>query len=260
MPQMRGLNLIQSALESDAASQSLKYGTEEPSCRSARFCVSLPQTPQHQKFCYGRGLTEKQTGFGTCRVADRDADREAGREAEACRNFKQDLEDRHPALEMPLAIPHGPKPSSLDRLRLNKTTLHTIFREIDSKATGFVTRRALIVALQRKLQLTAAGTAEREATNWLMDVMDEVDSDKSGSLSWHSFLVFFRRAGILLEYERDASHLDQLNQELDARQHELKTSAMAEACPSDLASDIRTMVGKADEARFKKNRRAGSPA
>jgi len=202
---------------------------------SARFCVRLPRSPQHRKYCNSARSTEAASSSSGAAL-------EGG---------------ARPS-------PRLQRPSCLKRLGFNKHTLHILFRDIDKKGSGFITHRGLIFALHVRLQEAMGPQAQiGEAIAWLGMVAKEVDVDGSkGLMSWKAFLDFFRRAHLFVESHQDVddNKLD-VFKVLEADQAQMKNISMAELGDEHLAmqSEIKTTVGFDGASRFGKNRRAGTP-
>jgi len=251
LPQIRALNIVQSALQNDAVSQSLKYDAAPPNGGSARFCVDLPRSPQHLKYCH----------------SSRSAPCES---SPSCSKSTAE----HPGLPaaaqpLPLLSTKATKPRCIDELATSKSKLRALFTEIDKRGTGFVTHRGTMFTLHQRFQeLLSDSEQVREATNWLREVAKEVDADNSGCMDWKTFLEFCRRGGILLEYQwqKDiesavvGANGAMMGQLMD-HQAELKNINSADVTDAHLKmqSEIRTRIGAESEARFNKNRRAASP-
>lgn len=115
-------------------------------------------------------------------------------------------------------------------------TLRNFFRTLDSDGSGSISKREMIVALranknlqslflnhkqapqtqiatQRQMEDQSVEGRRQELQN-ILKILREVDSDGSGSLEWDEILEFFRRAGLLLEYQAEA-HKDLNNPALD---------------------------------------------
>lgn len=200
-PEIKGVNLVRDALVQDSANQRKKYGGEEPSPRAARFHVALPTVPQHNKY----SQQAKHEVFGSVGPG-------------MCGSRRRMLSVARVEVES-LAIPSNCR---FDMQRLSKW-----FREIDAKKSGRITQRELIVSLRRHQGIQAlfcmshgleyrgevqAGTAAEIATRERRDeilrikeILREVDADNSGTMEWEEFVDFFRRAGLLLEYEENSA-------------------------------------------------------
>jgi len=150
------------------------------------------------------------------------------------------------------APPQAPLPTSAAsrsryRERFNITSLKKWFKEIDAKQIGQITHKQLIVEVMRKLHHATYGgehlddaasavhvrEVEVDATkadlHHLKKVMDTIDGN--AILEWPEFLEFFRRSGLLVEYEKEAEggrvddHLE--HQESIRRESLLKREAMS---------------------------------
>lgn len=232
IPEIRGVHLVRLALAGDAQSQVLKYGPQEPSCRSARFCVNLPRSPQHQKFSNSLNRGHSQVAsLPPC------GQEQTGEQSE----------------ESPSHKTAG--------LKFNKMSLQQLFREIDRSGSGVVSCRALIVVLQKKLQDYHQQNPHpsHEVTSWWKDIMRDIDTQNSGNLSWSSFLEFFRMAGLMIEYRNESEPRSLLMAGLGAKQEEMRKIVMTDVFDEQLTSEIRTKMGAAPEGRMKTNRRMGSP-
>jgi Ca2+-binding EF-hand superfamily protein len=114
------------------------------------------------------------------------------------------------------------RPFTTGGIRFNMHRLSKWFRDIDVKKTGRITQRELIVALRRHQGIQAmfcmmhgleyaevqagstgeaATQARRDEVHRIKAILREVDEDGSGTMEWTEFVEFFRRAGLLLEYE-----------------------------------------------------------
>lgn len=212
-PGIRGLGLVQGSLERDALKQSHKYGGAEPSKGAARFHVRLPQGPQHSKYS-----TRASTApFGASRVLDATPNG---------MNLTGASLDSSTA-DLP------PSPSGKQSTRFDKKRLKGWFKEIDQKGTGSISQRELIVALRSMKGLMAMfcmvsgieyvdpdGSAmdgrsidhdlmlqaKKEEVRTIKEILTEIDTDGSGSMEWDEFVEFFRRAGLLLEYQTQESY------------------------------------------------------
>lgn len=197
-PKMRGPDLVRTALQRDAEDQSRKYGTGEPSPRSARFNVSLPVCPQHGRYSWW----PRPGGPGDHGVETKES--------------KPPLPsapwpEEPPAPSPPSASPRAPLPvvpaavlqQSPNRTRfgIDKRKLLLWFQELDKGDTGFVTRRALAVSLQRHPDCSnlfrLGGRHSAEAGASIKGMLSTV----GGNMNFDEFVQFFYRAGLLVEYE-----------------------------------------------------------
>lgn len=104
--------------------------------------------------------------------------------------------------------------------KFNMKTLQAWFRDIDRDGSGVITQRELVVALTRRKDLllmlthisdteraehldlkSTDGEARAQAVKHMKIILEEVDTDGSGSMEWPEFVDFFRRANLLLEYK-----------------------------------------------------------
>lgn len=184
LPQINALDVVQSALLKDSMNQSLKYDAgkmiaDKPSSGSARFCVDMPRSPQHMKYC--------NNGGGSSEPSPRLPKSPA----------EQSLE-----LPSPARASMKARPDCLESLGTSKSKLRALFAEIDKKSTGSITHKALMFTLhERLLNLVTESELVREATSWLRDIAKEVDVDNSGCMDWKTFLDFCRRAGLIVEFQ-----------------------------------------------------------
>lgn len=208
-PKLQGVALVHAALECDRTKQQEKYGGAEPSSRAARFHVTLPQTPQHSKYCE----------FG--RHALQDSVLTSGRSppATAGEGGGEHMGDT-PRTTASLNAQENRPLSSGGTIRFNMNRLSKWFRDIDVNQTGSITQRELIVALRRHRGLQAmfcmmhgleygdahtgsgeaATKARRDEVHRIKAIFREIDDDGSGIMEEAEFVEFFRRAGLLLEY------------------------------------------------------------
>jgi Ca2+-binding EF-hand superfamily protein len=252
MPSMTALDQVRLALEKDERSQSEKYGSTEPTCLSARFHVTLPQSPQHSKFCY-RPSSEKR------RANSANAKGDDGQE--------QNTETAEPVSQDQVTVPIGGK----GRERYDKRTLLQWFRDMDQSDSGFVTTRAIIVFLrQRRVQAMRqkhdfseeALLAQRNEVHRIHEMIKGVDKDGKGSVNWDDFTDIFRRAGILLEYDADRTNFDAvtsngtiLQSELRREQKEHRNDLEHQEGISDtLAHELRKSLGPGKEHRYRLRR------
>jgi len=188
MPEMNGLSVVQRALEEDAARQNKKYNCHAPNPASARFTVDLPQSPQNTKY--------SSSG-----------------------KFSMSM----PSTPNPLDDPEEGWMRTLSSCRFDKRTLGQLFKRIDRDGSGQISQRELICALRNHPDITALFVnrspmgqgghlsttvvrhrdqkAQREEIRRIKEVFSEVDTDGSGSMEWGEFVDFFRRSGLLLEYQ-----------------------------------------------------------
>lgn len=202
-PRIPRIEAVRRALENDAVSQCKKYGSGAPSGGSARFHTELPSCPQHSKFSWRSDLNSSCMSLNSAWTQDSTA-------------------SMH----------------SFSGLGFNKRTLEKWFRDINRDGTGVITQRELIIALHHRpdllnmfcrihgVEATPSPGAEppsrREEIIRIKEILKQVDQDGSGAMEWDDFVDFFRRAGMLLEYQTKP-HLNRttLCQELEeARQRE----------------------------------------
>lgn len=113
-------------------------------------------------------------------------------------------------------------------MRFDKQRLKGWFKEIDQKNTGGISQREFIVAMRSMKGLQAmfcmvngieyvdTGTgsamgeaavqAKREEVRRIKEILTEIDTDGSGTMEWEEFVEFFRKAGLLLEYQTQESY------------------------------------------------------
>lgn len=235
-PQMKVLNVVRESLENDAANQTRKYGGTDPSGGAARFNVSLPKSPQHDKYSW------RPRSVGTPSSTD------SGQDASVSSNSNNTLFNAG--------------------LRFNMHTLQKWFQSIDRDGSGVVTQRELIVAMRNQPGLlamfcriqgiessvnsTATTHAEhvqekRQEIYRIKEILSEVDSDGSGCMEWNEFVDFFRRAGLLLEYkERREFNRTSLCRQLE-EQHAAEESARALAAEAAKNQEEKLSVKDVDE-------------
>jgi len=192
---MSSIAAVQSALQQDEALQQHKYNGAEPSVRTARFHVDLPHGPQHLKFSYRGAFVPDGAEFSD-----------------------QDHEDDTDEHDCGITV---------NSFRFNIQTLRAWFKDIDVRATGSITQRELIIALRQHKGMQAlfctvqgidyanaddvvAGTeaatiARRQEILRIKRILDDIDTDGSGTMEWEEFVEFFRRAGLFLEYKTRTS-------------------------------------------------------
>lgn len=125
--------------------------------------------------------------------------------------------------------------------RFNMQTVQRWFKEIDTRHCGSITQRELIIALRQRKDLQAvlcvvnsvnggkpddsspedaspdctagkpqlsaeakAIKARREEVRRIKKIWDDVNSNDGDSIDWIEFVDFFRRAGLLLEYQTNS--------------------------------------------------------
>jgi len=232
LPEIKGVDCIQKALEDDARKQTMKYGSLEASSGMARFTVALPASPQHKKFC------------------------------------RQAPPEKAPSTEEDSSATPRAYPSMKGRadrktlndgtVRFNKQTLTQLFRQIDRAGSGFVSRRQTWIVLQEYNYLQ-----NEQETSRIKAIMLERDTDGSASMNWNQFLDFFSRAGLLLRYDQEeeveaALERTEFWSDLNVLQLQLKHDSTVDQPPESIATEIRSRIGVTEEARFRKNRRAVS--
>eukprot|EP00928_Gymnodinium_smaydae_P021864 TRINITY_DN18563_c0_g1_i1.p2 TRINITY_DN18563_c0_g1~~TRINITY_DN18563_c0_g1_i1.p2 ORF type:complete len:292 (+),score=74.58 TRINITY_DN18563_c0_g1_i1:267-1142(+) len=229
-PKMASLNEASQALDRDALEQTRKYGGAEPRGVTGRFHVTLPNGPQHNKYSRSRGCS-----WGSDYEDEEDRD-----------HFN------HASAQREVAQSGGGAVSC----KFNMLTLERWFNEIDADSSGTVSRRELMVTLlknpdlDRMLQsmlapqpppppLGGEGNEEDEARRIEEDarrvevlreeshrlrknfqrVLDEIDTDGTGTMDWKEFIEFFRKSGMLLEYKtRNTWNKTQLCETFEAAQ------------------------------------------
>lgn len=212
-PRIRGLGLVQDSLERDALQQREKYGGAEPSKGAARFHVRLPQGPQHVKY----SLRASTAPSGASRIR-----------GASCNGITRAGSKLAPFENVAGPLPPLPAKDTFGSMRFDKQRLKGWFREIDQKKTGSISQRELIIALRSMKGLQAmfcmvngieyvdsgAGSAmgeaavqaKREEVRRIKEILTEIDTDGSGTMEWEEFVEFFRKAGLLLEYQTQESY------------------------------------------------------
>lgn len=195
-PGLKGLSLVSEALKRDAELQSRKYGGAEPKGVAARFQISLPRSPQHDKLMSPRASP---------------------------RCLPQ--EPRKPS-----TAPVGAMRDAFDQVRFDMTTLKQWFRQLDEDGSGAVSQREIVMQLRKRRDLLALMSASaggiqarspgrkeatysipgakgsvREEVYRIKALLSELDEDGNGYLEWPEFVAFFRRSGMLLEYVTETS-------------------------------------------------------
>eukprot|EP00747_Dinoflagellata_sp_TGD_P179649 gnl/TRDRNA2_/TRDRNA2_30771_c0_seq1.p1 gnl/TRDRNA2_/TRDRNA2_30771_c0~~gnl/TRDRNA2_/TRDRNA2_30771_c0_seq1.p1 ORF type:complete len:354 (-),score=68.75 gnl/TRDRNA2_/TRDRNA2_30771_c0_seq1:71-1132(-) len=199
-PRMTGLDKVQESLERDMEEQTRKYrGSPTPNIDTARFHFQLPVGPQSDKYSKSRN---QLLVSGQLAVTGGRHDRSESDSKES------------------------PSKTRRGGARFNIRTLKHWFQELDIKDTGSIQARDLLVSLRKRDDLQAmlcvaasvgdeesveetknASTAEektkarREEMKRIRGILASIDTDGSGSLEWEEFVDFFRRSGLLLEYE-----------------------------------------------------------
>lgn len=226
IPTMSCIQAIEDALVQDQKDQLKKYRGREPSGAAARFRIELPQSPQSTKFCYrpvrGPDSTCGLPTVGEDHPADRNEDdldsaSHRGDDGDVNNWFVED--DQPTGEDMNMT-------STYKSFRFNMQTLRRWFKDIDVKKSGSIKQRELIVALRQHKVLQALFCsvqgldftdgkkilgvesqvqARRDEITRIKRILDEIDSDGSGSMEWEEFVEFFRRTGLLLEYQTRSS-------------------------------------------------------
>lgn len=227
MPEMKGLQSLQDALDGDAAKQMRKYGGGEPTGDSASFTVRLPQGPQHSKYCQPSRLENSEPPLSN-------------------RNSVDAAEPGTPVSSQP--------PSPKNQRRCNKKEVLHFFREIDRAGSGFVTKRQAIVGLQKHLKPhdveRITGAAKR------LDISGREESQ----MTFGDLLNVFRESGLLINHHSHAELTHGCSAIGAAIDGKHKSSKQDVYVPENMALEIRLRIGPSEEARFRKNKRAGSLA
>lgn len=262
------LNTVQKALEQDAASQCRKYnGSNEPNGCSARFSVQLPRSPQHLRYsCLGRATSPGGA------LGSNDSSEASPSGSNSSPGVDSCASTTAPA--------HG---DGRQPFRSTKETLFRWFRELDRAGSGLITRRELVVALRRRpeyLDAMCSGAAapasaalpghseqleEDRGREWLRagmlrvrQILREIDADSCGAIAWSGFVDFFRRAGLLLEYQEDELSISKSPFVAEVEVSRPNT-APTECHDVSLSVEIRTRIGPQASARFALHQRATSP-
>lgn len=109
----------------------------------------------------------------------------------------------------------------LKGVRFDMATLEGWFRGIDRHGTGAISEREFILALRQRhrhllnvllrthailkddteVEYPCGRHLTRQEIWKIKQILREVDSDDNGTMEWSEFVDFFRRAGLLLEYQ-----------------------------------------------------------
>lgn len=196
---MACIRTVEQALDADAARQQYKYGNSEPCAGAARYHFETPRGVHNTKYSERLGVDrsilnkkgDDDDAFGDSE-SEEDNDLSSTRAAEV-----------------------------VNKHRFNIRTLRGWFKDIDMKRTGSISQRELIVALRQHKGMQAlfcavqgvemgddeaargveqVVRARREEVQRIKRILDDIDTDGSGTMEWREFVEFFRRAGLFLEY------------------------------------------------------------
>jgi len=225
LPAVKELDNLQSSLEQDAARFSQKYGMLPNSTAhqqyaahfsqygtdlssSARFTVKLPTSPQHHKHCRpaSRQAAREVPTAGGCVMKEALAGSVAGDEAGTASA--------------------STAPVLRQRVAYDIKRLEEWFKFIDTNDSGEVNSRKMIVGLLKNQELLdlffllkdgghrskdlwalstqqrpKVGQLSRKDMSWVRDILSKLDQDGNASMEWPEFVDFFRKAGMLLEYQ-----------------------------------------------------------
>jgi hypothetical protein len=267
---MKALDLVRVALEKDERSQTKKYGDAEPTCLSARFHVALPQSPQHSKYSWNVGRP-KSEGRPRGKLG-------SGEPAGEATTTTAGAGTGTGAPAASSTTTAGAPVVRIADVKFDKRTLMQFFREIDRADSGFVTKRALVVFLRQRPEIQIQASFHvtmrpheviKEQVKTMNEILNRVDEKGKGSVNWDEFTDFFRRAGMLLEYDSDfmanreilsaGSSGNTLANDLRIqRTHQRQFKDVKEGVSDTLAHELRQSFGPGKEQRFR-NRRMGSP-
>jgi len=205
-PQMTAHHAVEDALKQDAQDHYFKYGldgtkdgTQEPSQDASlsapttapgsdsrplgmgRFCVRLPQTPQHNKF----SLTKDKKG-------------ERSRTQSKHVSHASVRFDKATLMNWFRQIDVNASGSISQREFIVALRKHKDLQAILSKINGSEMDDEEKI---KEMDTAAKTEARRGELRRLKKILSEIDEDHSGSMEWDEFVEFFRRAGFLLEYE-----------------------------------------------------------
>jgi len=235
LPTINRLDHVQNSLQKDRFRHAALYkDSKQPTGNSSRFHVELPRTPQHAKYCKKSGeLHEQEPGS-----------------------------PRSPTSSKSQKSLSGERPGTGSfETKFSIRTLREMFLQFGGGAEK-ITHRRLIVMLQKKsdfmdklMQFSEEHWQQDEGVSNMpqklkddddhtsrlrrqiynfKQVLKELDQDGNGQMEWEEFVEFFRRCGLLLEYESDA-HLNHTS--LDVLSLELVTKRASQDGSKDSARD-----------------------
>lgn len=260
-PDLKNLDKVRNALDSDADLQVKKYGSTEANARSARFNVALPRSPQHQKYAWHN----RPTGSGPldCQSTP-DVTPFASEKLEPASPVSPYADIQHEDSLTRLTLcqqgAHG-------GLRFDKHTLMQWFREMDTGDTGIISRRQVVAHLRHRPEFHMAvfGNLEEgdpsEEAHVIGSLLQDVEGDANGHLEWDDFVKFFRGCHLLETFELNRElagdgYLVSFVEEPQLRNKEASdNSHYSEA----LAMEIRHHAGPHQESRYRHNRHMGTP-
>jgi Ca2+-binding EF-hand superfamily protein len=208
---MNGHLAVADSLQDDADQWREKYQTETGGM--GRYMRVLPRVPQHMKFCtIGRGMAT-----GTIHESQLEG--------------KNNLQPGSNGSTS--KVVGGQLSSPKHKPKFNIGTIRGWFKEIDVDRTGKVTRRKLLNALTQHKEMQALflqhvdhefensadlqddkdkggkGRSKRESLKdkrlaeirRIGAIMQDIDTDNSGTMEWEEFVEFFRRCDHIVEYE-----------------------------------------------------------
>jgi len=215
-PHMTCISTLQASLEKDALRQAAKYRGAAPSSNNARFHVDLPG-PQASMKLMSRPRTSSGLGQrGPPSIDELDSPLSA---RPASTQFSYEGGS-------PKSLRSGEGGGQFSLKRFNVATLREWFCDIDSDSSGSISQRELIVALRQHkgmqalfsnicgIDVSAFGgmsipgqsmQARREEVGRIKRILDDIDTDGSGTMEWDEFVEFFRRTGLFLEYQTRSS-------------------------------------------------------
>lgn len=221
LPTINRLDHVQNSLQKDKFRHAALYNdSAQPTGGSSRFYVELPRTPQHTKYCTKSSELHEQ-------------------EPESPKSTTS-------SKKSPKSVSGERSGNGAFETKFSIRTLREMFLQFGGGAEK-ITHRRLIIMLQNKSDFmdklmqfseenwqqdesnmpqklidddSHTGHVRRQIYNF-KQVLKELDEDGNGQMEWEEFVEFFRRCGLLLEYQSDAhlnhTSLDVLSLELTAK-------------------------------------------